>query len=65
VIYVTCKLKTQQVARELAAEFVESGSIGWLVERVSFWSWHFGKYCGYNRKLFLEYLVQELNEVKG
>jgi hypothetical protein len=63
VIYMTNKLKTLEVARELAAKFAKTKSVTWLVEEVSSWSWHFGRYGGYNRKLFLEYLVQELKEV--
>jgi hypothetical protein len=56
-------LRTQSVARELAAEFARIGDIARLAEKVSYWGWHFGKCRRYNRLLFEQFLVEELGEV--
>ena len=58
------ELKTMKRARELVAEFRETGNLSKLVEEVSELSWHFGRYCWYNRALFVKSLVKELKEVK-
>lgn len=57
------QLRTLSVARELVSEFRKTGDLARLVQEVSNFSWHFGRYCGYNRKLFIDFLVKEIGEV--
>ena len=58
-------LLTEQRAAQVVDEFKASGDLARLVEQVSELSWHFGRYCWYNRALFVKYLVKSLKEVKA
>jgi len=53
---------TDEMALQVAREYLATKDMKALIRTVSDLSWHFGRYCQYNRDLFIGHLLKALSD---